>query len=89
VQVNLLANTYLRNAEELAQLIVAQRGGAIVRLRDVARMELGAEEALWSPNTIGQRGKLGPDLAGSWRNGVDYFLENIIDPTRLSGRITS
>jgi multidrug efflux pump len=45
IQVNLLANTDLRSAEEFADLIVAERGGAIVRLRDVARVELGAEEA--------------------------------------------
>ena len=45
VQVNLLANTDLRSVEEFEDLIVADRGGAIVRLSDVARVELGAEEA--------------------------------------------
>jgi multidrug efflux pump len=45
VQVNLLANTDLRSADEFKKLIVADRGGAIVRLSDVARVELGAEEA--------------------------------------------
>jgi multidrug efflux pump len=45
VQINLLANTDLRSEEEFANLIVAERDGAIVRLRDVARVELGAEEA--------------------------------------------
>jgi multidrug efflux pump len=45
VQVNLLANTDLRSVEEFNDLIVADRGGAIVRLSDVARVELGAEEA--------------------------------------------
>jgi multidrug efflux pump len=45
VQVNLLANTDLRSAREFADLIVAERGGAIVRLRDVADVRLGAEEA--------------------------------------------
>jgi multidrug efflux pump len=45
VQVNLLTNTDLRSAEEFANLIVAERDGAVVRLRDVARVELGAEEA--------------------------------------------
>jgi multidrug efflux pump len=45
VQVNLLANTDLRSVDEFANLIVADRGGAIVRLRDVAKVELGAEEA--------------------------------------------
>ena len=45
VQINLLANTDLRSVEEFANLVVADRGGAIVRLADVARVELGAEEA--------------------------------------------
>ncbi len=45
VQVNLLANTDLRTVEEFSDLIVADRGGAIVRLSDVAGVELGAEEA--------------------------------------------
>jgi multidrug efflux pump len=44
VQVNLLANTDLRAVEEFENLIVTDRGG-IVRLSDVARVELGAEEA--------------------------------------------
>src|SRR5712671_8238799 len=45
VQVNLLANTDLRTTDEFKNLVVAQRNGAIVRLSDVARVELGAEEA--------------------------------------------
>ncbi|MFA9480462.1 efflux RND transporter permease subunit [Phycisphaerales bacterium AB-hyl4] len=44
VQVNLLANTDLRTVEEFEDLIVVDRGGAMVRLSDVARVELGAEE---------------------------------------------
>jgi multidrug efflux pump len=45
VQVNLLANTDLRSETEFADLIVSERNGAIVRLSDVADVELGAEEA--------------------------------------------
>src|SRR5690606_12123465 len=45
VQVNLLTNTDLRTVEEFEQLVVAERDGAVVRLRDVANVELGAEEA--------------------------------------------
>jgi multidrug efflux pump len=45
IQVNLLANTDLRSVEEFENLIVTDRDGAIVRLSDVARVELGAEEA--------------------------------------------
>jgi multidrug efflux pump len=44
VQVNLLANTDLRSTDEFKDLIVADRGGAIVRLSDVAKVELGSEE---------------------------------------------
>jgi multidrug efflux pump len=46
VQVNLLANTDLRSVDEFQELVVAERDGAVVRLRDVAKVELGAEEAL-------------------------------------------
>ncbi|MGH7702321.1 MAG: efflux RND transporter permease subunit, partial [Gemmatimonadales bacterium] len=45
VQVNLLTNTDLRSTEEFSKLIVAERNGAVVRLSDVAKVELGAEEA--------------------------------------------
>src|SRR6185437_10246352 len=45
VQVNLLANTDLRSAAEFEELIVADRGGAIVRLKDIAKVEREAEEA--------------------------------------------
>jgi len=44
VQVNLLANTDLRTEREFADLVVEERNGALVRLSDVARVELGAEE---------------------------------------------
>jgi putative heme-binding domain-containing protein len=33
----------------------------------------------------GHGGKLGPDLTGSWRNGVDYFIDNIVDPNAVVG----
>jgi multidrug efflux pump len=46
VQINLLANTDLRTVEEFEKLIVADRDGAVVRMSDVARVELGAEEPL-------------------------------------------
>ena len=55
VQVNLLANTDLKAAEEFKNLIVADRGGAIVRLSDVARVELGAEEAAMVAKYNGQQ----------------------------------
>jgi putative membrane-bound dehydrogenase-like protein len=30
-------------------------------------------------------GKLGPNLSGTWRNGLEYFLENIVDPNAVVG----
>jgi len=56
VQVNLLANTDLRSADEFRRLIVAEREGALVRLSDVARVELGAEEASMVAKYSGQEG---------------------------------
>ncbi len=45
VQLNLLANTDLRSVSEFEDLIVSDRGGSLARLKDVATVELGAEEA--------------------------------------------
>jgi multidrug efflux pump len=44
VQVNLVANTNLNTVEEFRNIVVREQGGAIVRLRDVANVELGAED---------------------------------------------
>jgi multidrug efflux pump len=41
--INLVANTDLRTAEEFRNLVIRQKGGAIVRLGDVADVVLGAE----------------------------------------------
>ena len=43
VEVNLTASTGLHTAREFADLIVKQTGGAIVRLKDVADVSLGAD----------------------------------------------
>jgi multidrug efflux pump len=43
VSVNLVANTDLRTAEEFRQLVVKNEAGVIVRLGEVADVELGAE----------------------------------------------
>ena len=34
----------------------------------------------------GQGGGVGPDLAGAGRNGIPYFLENIIDPSAVMAK---
>jgi multidrug efflux pump len=44
IQVDLLANTDLRSAEEFERLIVREDGDRIVRISDIGRVELGAED---------------------------------------------
>jgi multidrug efflux pump len=41
--INLVANTNLQSVEDFKQLAIKQANGAIVRLKDIARVELGAE----------------------------------------------
>ncbi len=43
LRVSLVANTDLKSVEEFRDMVVAQQNGAIVRLADVADVELGAE----------------------------------------------
>ncbi|MCF3649424.1 efflux RND transporter permease subunit [Synoicihabitans lomoniglobus] len=43
LRVSLVANTDLKNVDEFRSMVVAQNNGAIVRLADVAEVELGAE----------------------------------------------
>ncbi len=43
VTVNLTANTDLGSVEEFEQLVLRESGGAVVRLKDIADVELGAE----------------------------------------------
>jgi multidrug efflux pump len=44
IQVALTANTDLRSVEEFKNLVVRQQNNAIVRVRDIADVELGAED---------------------------------------------
>lgn len=46
VQLDLLTDTDLRTPEEFEALIVREREGSIVRLRDIATVELGSEEPM-------------------------------------------
>jgi multidrug efflux pump len=43
VSVNLVANTDLKTPEEFRQLVVKEQGGVVVRLGDIADVQLGAE----------------------------------------------
>ncbi|MGC8493287.1 MAG: efflux RND transporter permease subunit [Syntrophobacteraceae bacterium] len=44
IQVNLTANTNLSSAEQFRRLVVREQNGTIVRLGDIAQVELGAED---------------------------------------------
>ena len=44
-RIELLVNTNLRSVDEFERLVVRNDGGALIRLRDVARIELGSEDA--------------------------------------------
>ncbi len=44
VQLDISANTDLKSVEEMEQLVVREYQGTLVRLRDIAKVELGAEE---------------------------------------------
>ncbi len=43
VSVNLIANTDMRSAEDFKQMVVKQQNGVVVRLGEIANVELGAE----------------------------------------------
>jgi len=43
VSVNLVANTDLKTADEFRKMVVKEEGGAVVRLGDIADVQLGAE----------------------------------------------
>ena len=42
--INLIANTDLRNSDEFRELAIREQGGAIIRLKDIAEVYLGAED---------------------------------------------
>ncbi|HEX4385284.1 MAG TPA: efflux RND transporter permease subunit [Myxococcales bacterium] len=54
VQVNLTANTDLTSVAEFEQLVVRQSNGATVRLKDIANVQLGAEDYDTEVNFTGQ-----------------------------------
>jgi multidrug efflux pump len=53
--INLVANTDLRTAEEFRQLVLREENGAIVRLKDVAEVDLGAEDSDMDVRFSGQK----------------------------------
>ncbi|HEY9155226.1 MAG TPA: efflux RND transporter permease subunit [Opitutaceae bacterium] len=44
IQVNLTANTDLKTVDDFNQLVVSQKDGSLVRLGDVAKVDMGAED---------------------------------------------
>src|SRR5579863_138140 len=55
VQVNLTASTDLHSLDDFRNLILKQSGGAIVRLKDVANVDLGADDYETAVGFDGQR----------------------------------
>ena len=53
--INLVANTDLRTADEFRELVLREQNGAIVRLKDVAEVDLGAENYDTDVRFSGQR----------------------------------
>ena len=53
--INLVANTDLRNADEFRELVLREENGAIIRLKDVAEVDLGAEDYNTDVRFSGQR----------------------------------
>jgi len=86
VQVDLLTNTDLRTVAEFKDLIVSQDSGTIVRLGDVANVEMGAEEAV---TTAMFRGKEAVYLSvwplpGTNEIEVSHRLEKAMEELRPS-----
>jgi len=48
ISVNLTSNTGLHTVDDFKQLVIRSQNGALVRLSDVARVELGAQDYSWA-----------------------------------------
>lgn len=84
VQIDLLTNTDLKTVDEFNDLIVSQQRGAIIRLKDVAKVELGSEEP---QQTAMYRGKEAVYLSvwplpGSNEIEVAFRLRDAMDAMR-------
>ncbi len=55
ITINLVANTDLRTADEFRELVLREKNGAIIRLKDVADIELGAEDSDMDVRFSGQK----------------------------------
>ncbi|MEO1482033.1 MAG: efflux RND transporter permease subunit [Myxococcota bacterium] len=95
VQVNLTANTDVRTVEDFRNLVVREDGGAVVRLRDVATVVLGAEsydsEVRFSGDTAVFMGIFvlpnanSPDVIAAIREDLEDIKKDM--PTQLEASI--
>ena len=53
--INLVANTDLRTADEFRELVLREANGAVVRLKDIAEVDLGAEDSDTDVRFSGQK----------------------------------
>ncbi len=86
VQVDLLTNTDLKSVDEFRNLIVYEKDGAVVRLNELADVELGAEE----PQRVAMyRGEPAVyvsvwPLPGSNEIGISYNIRDAMEKIRPS-----
>ncbi len=89
VQVDLLTNTDLQSVDEFRELIVSQREGGVIRLKDVAEIELGSEE----PMAIALYGGREAVYVSVWpkagNNEIDLAHRLRAEMDRLRGAIPS
>ena len=95
IQVNLTVNTDLRSVEDFRRLVVRQEGNNLIRLEDIANVELGAEDYDTEVRFTGEKAV----FMGIWvlpnANALDVIkrvrteMESIQKdlPTGLGGRI--
>src|ERR1051325_7273676 len=95
VQINLSANTDLRSIEEFKNLVIRQSGDKLVRLSDIANVELGAEDYDSDVRFSGERAV----FMGVWvlpnANSLDVIKRVRVEmgeiekelPTGLSGKM--
>lgn len=87
IQVNLTANTDLRSVQEFQQMVIREKGGAVVRLADVAEVVLGAEDYDTAVNFSGQTAV----FIGVWAlpnaNSLDVIKRTRVELAQLQKEI--
>jgi len=87
IQVNLTANTDLRSVQEFQQMVIREKGGAVIRLADVAEVVLGAEDYDTAVNFSGQTAV----FIGVWAlpnaNSLDVIKRTRVELAQLQKEI--